>query len=455
MWVEIGNQLRQAREEAGLSLEDLRDQTQIDSVTLKRLESGEFDKISSPFYVRSHIRTYAKQVGLEPTYLLKKYRPIPDSAGQESTDSGAGAGSQQTSTYRPTPPHTEVQQTSSRESRPESTGPLPPTYEGGVNGSYDPYRTAYSEPNEETAVASETDPAEEALPSRSRSQKKRLSLTQTLKLPALKKKGDQRGRMEADPGVEAQEGAFSPGEEMPVPEAGLPSRLSSGKPRNHQGQASEVFSDYGGHESFQAEGSRSLFPEENGEPVEGAGEGGLSRMKRRTRTSGTRRKKGWSFPNKWVVRVSVIAAILLIPMTVWAYSNIVGNPSEAEQNAAGKGTDEVQATTADGSAQVDLIPVNQEGNIGEYKLSEPSAVHLQFKGKGTSWIQIRETKEQNGGYVKDVTLKSGESFPFKQPKSVNTDLWISIGSPDQVEVTVNGEPIDPKKTIHIIKNNNN
>ena len=89
MSLEIGLRLKEARESLGLTIQDIRDQTRIESGYLIALENGDFDKLPSPYFVRTCIRAYAKCVGIEPHHLLKKYHPIPgDSGASNSSKNG-------------------------------------------------------------------------------------------------------------------------------------------------------------------------------------------------------------------------------------------------------------------------------------------------------------------------------------------------------------------------------
>ncbi|WP_146172138.1 helix-turn-helix domain-containing protein [Melghirimyces profundicolus] len=526
--MEIGKLLRQAREEAGLSLDDLRDQTQIDTVTLQALENGNFDKISSPFYVRSYIRTYAKKVGLEPTNLLKKYRPIPegdDGQGDQGNQNTGPLKQQTTSSFRPVNQSTGMVQVPLQQTgkhRPPEP-PESPNRSDPRNG-YDPYRSTRSEVSSKySRVQAEEEPAQEAssheedpffqdpgLPSRSsvkktRSQTKKWSaarLTETMKIPGLGKTG--RGRIAEDRSGIGHHGDSSQdqnhggyGDDFSHDsyegggylQEGLPSRSRtnprstsgltgtgrvSGLSRSGRGSSVEEPYGEGGEDSFHAEGSPDLYGsrEEDGAytgenapyeersrfplPVQReTGEGRLSRSTRQKAAGGVARhskaKKKGLFSNKWMARVAVVSCILLIPMTVWAYSNMMDQPAEEQTQEKGQDV-QTAGTAAEGTDLARVTPVNEGSQIGEYKLSEPSAVEFQFKAKGTSWIQIRETKNSDQGYVKDVTLKKGESFPFKQAKSVSTDLWVTIGSPEHVDVTINGQPVKAKRTLHVIKN---
>ncbi|SDY48909.1 RodZ family helix-turn-helix domain-containing protein [Thermoactinomyces sp. DSM 45892] len=71
---EIGHYLRQARESIGLSLDQLQEKTKIQKPFLIAIENGDFDKLPSPFYVRTYLRSYANQVKVEPHHILRHYR---------------------------------------------------------------------------------------------------------------------------------------------------------------------------------------------------------------------------------------------------------------------------------------------------------------------------------------------------------------------------------------------
>ncbi|WP_044642782.1 helix-turn-helix domain-containing protein [Risungbinella massiliensis] len=74
MSVEIGSFLRQARESAGLSLDEVQEKTRIQKNFLTAIEIGDFDKLPSPYYVRNYLRAYANCVKVEPHHILRHYR---------------------------------------------------------------------------------------------------------------------------------------------------------------------------------------------------------------------------------------------------------------------------------------------------------------------------------------------------------------------------------------------
>src|SRR6476661_7295898 len=61
----VGQRLRVAREEKGLSLEDVAAQTRIPQRHLESLESAEWDKLPAPTYTVGFAKNYAGAVGLD------------------------------------------------------------------------------------------------------------------------------------------------------------------------------------------------------------------------------------------------------------------------------------------------------------------------------------------------------------------------------------------------------
>ena len=74
--MEIGTQLRRAREALGLTLEDVQQKTKIHAEYLQALENDQFDSLPSPFYVRAFLRTYARCLGMDPQAALDRYERL-------------------------------------------------------------------------------------------------------------------------------------------------------------------------------------------------------------------------------------------------------------------------------------------------------------------------------------------------------------------------------------------
>lgn len=69
----IGEQLRQAREARGISIQEVEQATRIRRVFLQALEDNRPQDLPDPTYVRGFVRNYARFVGLDPEPLIKAY----------------------------------------------------------------------------------------------------------------------------------------------------------------------------------------------------------------------------------------------------------------------------------------------------------------------------------------------------------------------------------------------
>ncbi|HLR61876.1 MAG TPA: helix-turn-helix domain-containing protein [Lentibacillus sp.] len=83
--MEIGERLKEAREEQNLSLESLQETTKIQKRYLEAIEQGNFKILPGTFYARAFIKEYAAAVGLDPNELLEEYKEEIPQAEEEST----------------------------------------------------------------------------------------------------------------------------------------------------------------------------------------------------------------------------------------------------------------------------------------------------------------------------------------------------------------------------------
>lgn len=78
---ELGQLLRKARIQRGISLDDLQESTKIRKRYLEAIEEGNFKVLPGNFYVRAFIKSYAEAVDLDPVEVLKLYRAdVPEPA---------------------------------------------------------------------------------------------------------------------------------------------------------------------------------------------------------------------------------------------------------------------------------------------------------------------------------------------------------------------------------------
>lgn len=70
---EISRRLRAAREQAGLSIDDIAATTKIRHTALQAIERGEFERLPGDFYARAFLRAYAREVHLPPDEIVHDY----------------------------------------------------------------------------------------------------------------------------------------------------------------------------------------------------------------------------------------------------------------------------------------------------------------------------------------------------------------------------------------------
>lgn len=82
---ELGQQLREARLQKGMSLDDVQEMTKIRKRYLEAIEAGDYKVLPGSFYVRAFIKTYAEAVGLNPDELLEGHKQDVPKAQPEAT----------------------------------------------------------------------------------------------------------------------------------------------------------------------------------------------------------------------------------------------------------------------------------------------------------------------------------------------------------------------------------
>ncbi len=71
----ISEQLQQARERAGLSIEDVHFKTRLPKSVLQALEAGDFEIFSSPTYARSFLTQYSEYLGVDASRWIDALQP--------------------------------------------------------------------------------------------------------------------------------------------------------------------------------------------------------------------------------------------------------------------------------------------------------------------------------------------------------------------------------------------
>jgi cytoskeletal protein RodZ len=85
--VSIGQTLAEAREKAGLTVEQVAAATRIRRTLVMDIERDNFTSSGGDFYARGHVRTIAQKVGLDPAPLLAEFDAArPEAAPPRATD---------------------------------------------------------------------------------------------------------------------------------------------------------------------------------------------------------------------------------------------------------------------------------------------------------------------------------------------------------------------------------
>lgn len=84
--MDVGFELRQAREQRGMSLQEISSTTRISMRVLQAIESSDASRLLANVFTRSFVKTYAAQVGLDPAETARRYLdqfeppPAPETA---------------------------------------------------------------------------------------------------------------------------------------------------------------------------------------------------------------------------------------------------------------------------------------------------------------------------------------------------------------------------------------
>ncbi|WP_345238892.1 helix-turn-helix domain-containing protein [Pontibacillus salipaludis] len=82
--MEIGARLKEARESQNMTLEDVQQETKIQTRYLQAIEKGNFSIMPGKFYTRAFIRQYAEAVGLDAESLMEEHKSeLPSSSEEE------------------------------------------------------------------------------------------------------------------------------------------------------------------------------------------------------------------------------------------------------------------------------------------------------------------------------------------------------------------------------------
>ncbi|SHE41616.1 Helix-turn-helix domain-containing protein [Seinonella peptonophila] len=432
---EIGLILRQARESEGLSLDELQEKTKVQRSFLVAIENGEFNKLPSPFFVRSYLRNYASSVKIEPHHILRQYRKA------EQAERGL------TGVHQAITPQMQAQLTGAIPTMATGTQPsLSSTMIGNKaqprnsrTSAHTALTIAKTSPTQKNYRQQRTDPL---LDRRQRSAKSATMVSRQQTMP---------------PRYRAQE----PEENV---HRSSTSRFSKTSTDSYQSLS---------RKSRRVSDQESTIPPkrvEKSEPVTEVTQSvsqmpSLSRSAMMRRRSDKKSSSGFKLPGKRSTQIIIASAILLIPL-LWVTVNAMSGGDEKP-----KASTEQPQQKQNQSTSIDSSPQNQneqnqsnltdsqeqndqeqvvEKNKGHYEIIGSDKVKLDFQATGESWIQVRKQQAvQKTGFLDEAILKTGDRDHYSHSFSKGKDIWITLANPQSVKVTANGKPLKSTKTIRI------
>jgi len=72
-WIKVGEDLKKAREEKGLTVNEAAEELKIPPWKLRLIEEGSFNRVDVPLYVKGYIKRYAELLGLDGNEMLRQY----------------------------------------------------------------------------------------------------------------------------------------------------------------------------------------------------------------------------------------------------------------------------------------------------------------------------------------------------------------------------------------------
>jgi cytoskeletal protein RodZ len=93
MALTLGEKLRQAREERGITISEVAEQTRISSLYLECIENNEYKILPGGIFNKGFVKSYAKYVGIDEQEALRDYTALMSEQGE--------GGNEEHKTYRP------------------------------------------------------------------------------------------------------------------------------------------------------------------------------------------------------------------------------------------------------------------------------------------------------------------------------------------------------------------
>lgn len=491
---DIGAHLQQARESMGLSLDQLQEKTKIQKSFIVAIENGEFHKLPSPFYVRTYLRTYCKCVKLEPHHILRQYRKAEqaergltsvhqaitpemlaqaqqmyqNNVGMQNTGHNLNMNTQMLHNRAPqtrvsrTQAHTaltiantnpkNMQQTMQHTGIPRQESFPKNVQQKSISRQETlPKNVQQTSVSRQETIRQITNPVLEQKQKQLEHQKQQrtrstLEYTRRNEKDQFNKKTTDTQFLEATQLTPRRSAKNTPSTQFATGLTRRANKEATNPPILERSQLSSV--------SDKKQIGAEVQKQE------------ITRMRQLSRSavrSNRRSERKVQFGNKKSILIIIASVAICIPL-VWATVAALAGDDEKKQEAGTQTNSteqqqtvvtpdtETNSTDTEQSTEEQIVLTNSSPQENTYEVSGSDDIQIQFQANGQSWIQIRNQRAiQKQGYLSDSTLQSGDRDDYKHSFANGKDIWISIGIPDVVNVTVNGKSIKPAKIIHIKK----
>lgn len=470
---DIGERLRQARESIGLSLDQLQARTKIQKSFIVAIENGEFNKLPSPFYVRTYLRAYCKCVKIEPHHILRQYRKAEQAErGLTSVHQAITpemlAQAQQQQGFQNNSSHMQnrghMAGTGLQNSFSQTVRRTPTNRNSRIN-----MNTALTIAKTKPNIHNQADTTGKLLnesirPSRSSVEQTRkanfdytqnLSSQNTRLTPSLEHtqiKGREQTRKKRNDSVireelqKKKERSINPNLQTASQSYQNLSRTANQK-SEHETTHPPILERKRVKPDL-SEQKATKMPKLSRSSV---------RSKRRSSRHGSFR---WPNKKALIIIASLVICIPLLWATVAALAtnedkesnnnNLMKDKPETKEQTPVTTPDPQNETPTETSSEEQIVLTNSSSQLNTYEVSGTDKLDLQFRAQGESWVQVRkQPNPQKDGYLDEATLQSGHEDGYSHNFSDGKEIWISLGIPDSVIVTVNGKQIKSSKTIHI------
>lgn len=472
MSVEIGSYLRQAREAIGMSLEELQEKTKIQKSFLIAIENGEFDKLPSPFYVRTYLRSYANCVKIEPHHILRQYRKMEQAERLTGVHKAVTPNDlQQNQQTQKLPPIEKYQQT-------KKMPAVNPSNQSAQNTTR--MRTSPMNNNASGRINAQT-----ALTASRTSNVNRVSDQVQARRDMGYQQAGSINKKDNDHTAQGNLGGFKPKKELyPT----VSRRNQHGQTRPNQSlllsntgsvprtsgplnQVSESASRTSGPVPRATNSMKkldlnnvpipSVLPGElENESQEQEGERQrLSRVERLSR-SASKSQKSFEISNlklKSPIAIAIAGLIFCVPLG-WAILSFTGDDSQPDPGGSTSQSPNDQMPELPPDKKGKLQLAQQDVNVVHYRLQDTDQIVVMVHAAGgKSRVELRTSLPSEGGndsLIKDVTLPKDEKWSYKYTyDGGNQDFYVGLSAPEDAIVYVNGQVVKSARYIHVRKVN--